>query len=143
MVTRVKAMIWNYQTYELSCHYYLIASPLTYMSLVIPIGKKAMVDEYNALISNRTWALVPRPANINVVRSMWLFMHKYNADGSKRSLVVKSAMIRTVLSLAVSRYWPIHQHDVKNTFLHGHLLETRSTSGLFLSQFKFAEEILE
>ncbi|GKA69327.1 ribonuclease H-like domain-containing protein [Tanacetum coccineum] len=43
-----------------------------------------MLDEYNALISNGTWALVPRPANVNVVRSMWLFKHKFYADGSLR-----------------------------------------------------------
>nr|GEY62947.1 ribonuclease H-like domain-containing protein [Tanacetum cinerariifolium] len=40
------------------------------------------------------------------------------------SLVVKPATIRTVLSLSVSREWPIHQLDVKNTFLHGHLTGT-------------------
>ncbi|GJW75692.1 ribonuclease H-like domain-containing protein [Tanacetum coccineum] len=40
------------------------------------------------------------------------------------SPVVKPAIIRTVLSLAVSREWPIHQLDVKNVFLHGHLSET-------------------
>ncbi|GKE10789.1 ribonuclease H-like domain-containing protein [Tanacetum coccineum] len=40
------------------------------------------------------------------------------------SLVVKPATIHTVLSLAVSRYWPIHQLDVKNAFLYGHLSET-------------------
>ncbi|GKC30920.1 ribonuclease H-like domain-containing protein [Tanacetum coccineum] len=32
------------------------------------------------------------------------------------SPVVKPATIHTVLSLAVSRYWPIHQLDVKNAF---------------------------
>ncbi|GJS91240.1 ribonuclease H-like domain-containing protein [Tanacetum coccineum] len=40
------------------------------------------------------------------------------------SLVVKPATIRTVLSLALSRNWPIHQLDVKNAFLNGDLSET-------------------
>ncbi|GKD28342.1 ribonuclease H-like domain-containing protein [Tanacetum coccineum] len=40
------------------------------------------------------------------------------------SPVVKPATIRTVLSLAVSRQWPIYQLDVKNAFLHSHLKET-------------------
>ncbi|GJV48893.1 ribonuclease H-like domain-containing protein [Tanacetum coccineum] len=148
-----------------------------------PYWKEAMLYEYNALITNGMWVLVPHPANVNVVRSMWLFKHKFNADGSLSrykarlvangrsqqqgidcdktfSPVVKLATIRTVLSLAVSRDWPIHQLDVKNVFLHDRLSETvymhqpsgfvdpnkpnyRSTSGLFLSQSKFVKEILE
>ncbi|GJW61724.1 ribonuclease H-like domain-containing protein [Tanacetum coccineum] len=39
-------------------------------------------------------------------------------------MVVKPGTIQTVLSLAVSRHWPIHQLDVKNAFLHGDLSET-------------------
>ncbi|GKA07431.1 ribonuclease H-like domain-containing protein [Tanacetum coccineum] len=140
--------------------------------------------------------------------------HKYNAYGSLSrykarlvangriqqqgidcdetfSPVVKPAIIYTVLSLAATRDWLIHQLDVKNAFLHGHvrymglnrLLEhgfsdnivltallqriitvlhgefaitdlgslnyflgifaQRTKSGLFLSQSKFAKEILE
>nr|GEY04963.1 ribonuclease H-like domain-containing protein [Tanacetum cinerariifolium] len=101
-----------------------------------PNWKEAMLDEYKTLITNGTWVLIPRPANVNVVRSMWLFKHKFNADSSLSSrqqgidcdetcsLVVKPATIRVVLSLAVSRDWPIHQLDVKNAFLHGQLSKT-------------------
>nr|GFA33592.1 ribonuclease H-like domain-containing protein [Tanacetum cinerariifolium] len=78
---------------------------------------------------------------------MWLFKHKFHADGTLSrykaclvangssqqlgidcdetfSPVVKPATIHTVLSLAVSRKWPIHQLDVKNAFLNGNLSET-------------------
>ncbi|GJV84375.1 ribonuclease H-like domain-containing protein, partial [Tanacetum coccineum] len=38
--------------------------------------------EYNALITNGMWVLVPLSQNVNVVRSLWLFKHKFHADGS-------------------------------------------------------------
>jgi hypothetical protein len=38
--------------------------------------------------------------------------------------VVKPATVRTILSIAVSRDWPIQQLDVKNAFLHSTLTET-------------------
>ncbi|GJT09985.1 ribonuclease H-like domain-containing protein [Tanacetum coccineum] len=99
-----------------------------------------MYDEYNALVKNGTWLLVPRPAGVNMVRSMWLFKHKFHVDGTLSrykarlvangssqqlgvdfdetfSPVVKPATIHTVFSLAISRQWPIHQLDVKNAFL--------------------------
>jgi hypothetical protein len=37
--------------------------------------------------------------------------------------VVKPYTIRTVLQLAVSCGWPVHQMDVSNAFLHAHLKE--------------------
>jgi hypothetical protein len=40
------------------------------------------------------------------------------------SPVVKPVTVHTMLSLALSRQWPIHQLDVKNVFLHGTLTET-------------------
>ena len=40
------------------------------------------------------------------------------------SPVVKPVTIRVVLSIAASYSWLIHQLDVKNAFLHGHLEET-------------------
>ncbi|GJQ91017.1 ribonuclease H-like domain-containing protein [Tanacetum coccineum] len=106
-----------------------------------------MRDEYTALIKNKTWTLVPRPPDTNIVCCMWLFGYKYLADGTLSrykarlvangstqlegvdvdetfSLVVKSGTIQTVLRLAASRHWPIHQLDVKNAFLHGNLSKT-------------------
>nr|GEY29637.1 ribonuclease H-like domain-containing protein [Tanacetum cinerariifolium] len=88
--------------------------------------KQAMCDEYKALIDNNTWVLVPRPPNVNIVRSMWLYKHKYNTDGSLNrykarlvtnghsqqqgidcdetfSHVVEPATIRTVLNLTLFR----------------------------------------
>ncbi|GJS19791.1 ribonuclease H-like domain-containing protein [Tanacetum coccineum] len=78
---------------------------------------------------------------------MWLFRHKFLVDGTLSrykarlvangstqvegvdvdetfSPVVKPGTIRTVLSLVISRHWPVHQLDVKNDFLHGDLAET-------------------
>ncbi|GJS27793.1 ribonuclease H-like domain-containing protein [Tanacetum coccineum] len=118
-----------------------------FIALKDPNWCNAMYDEYNALVKNGTWILVPRPSDVNLVRSMWLFKHKFHADGTLSrykarlvangsnqqhgvdfdetfSPVVKPATIRTVLSLAVSRQWPIHQLDVKNAFLNGDLSET-------------------
>ncbi|GJZ15222.1 ribonuclease H-like domain-containing protein [Tanacetum coccineum] len=40
------------------------------------------------------------------------------------SPIVRPGTIRTVLSLATSRHWPVHQLDVKNAFLHGDVSET-------------------
>ncbi|GJX15819.1 ribonuclease H-like domain-containing protein [Tanacetum coccineum] len=96
---------------------------------------KQMCDEYKALIDNNTWVLVPRPPNVNIVRSMWLYKHKYNVDGSLNrykarlvtngrrqqqgiecdetfSPVVKNCYLRTVLSLQFSSMGPIHQTPI-------------------------------
>ncbi|GKF20366.1 ribonuclease H-like domain-containing protein [Tanacetum coccineum] len=112
-----------------------------------PHWRDAMYDEYNVLVKNGTWSLVLRPVGVNMVRSMWLFKHKFHADGTLSrykarlvangnsqqlgvdfdktfSLVVKLATIHMVLSFVVSRQWPIHQVDVKNAFLNGNLSET-------------------
>ncbi|GJW37437.1 ribonuclease H-like domain-containing protein [Tanacetum coccineum] len=47
-----------------------------------PNWRNVMYDEYNAFVKNGTWLLVPRPAGINMVHSMWLFKHKFHADGT-------------------------------------------------------------
>jgi hypothetical protein len=105
-----------------------------------------MANEYKELVDNGTWCLVPRRPGGNVVTGKWIFKHKFHSNGSLArhkarwvvrgfsqrhgvvydemfSPVVKPATIRVVLSLAASRSRPIHQLDVKNAFLHGHLVE--------------------
>ena len=41
-----------------------------------------MKDEFDVLIENNTWDLVPRPSNANVIRSLWIFRVKTKSDGS-------------------------------------------------------------
>ncbi|GKA01496.1 ribonuclease H-like domain-containing protein [Tanacetum coccineum] len=154
-------------------------------ALCNPHWYKAMVDEYNALIYNETWVLVPRPTNVNVVRLMWLFRHKYNADGSLSRY--KARLVTNGLSFSVFIVWAktsssglvsagsdiayllLYVDDIVLTvsstallqciitLLHSEFAMTdlgslnyflgisaqRSKSGLFLSQSKFAAEILE
>jgi transposase InsO family protein len=53
------------------------------------------------------------------------FSQQHGVDNDETfSPVVKPATIRTVLNIASSHQWPIHQLDVKNAFLHGYLNET-------------------
>ncbi|GKF50487.1 ribonuclease H-like domain-containing protein [Tanacetum coccineum] len=120
MVTRAKARI-SKPLAHMNCHATTTSLiPRSHLhALRDPNWHKAMIDEYNALISNRTWALVPRTTNVNIVRSMWLFKHKFNADGS-----LSRYKARLVANGRMTRDWPIHQLDVKNAFLHGELSET-------------------
>ncbi|KAM1723464.1 hypothetical protein COP2_022338 [Malus domestica] len=105
-----------------------------------------MQVEYDALMHNHTWSLVPYSLSMNVIGCKWVFKVKRKADGSIErhkaqlvakgfnqqegldydetfSPVVKPATIRTILSLAVSFGWTLQQLDVRNAFLNGILQE--------------------
>jgi hypothetical protein len=41
-----------------------------------------MEEEYEALLYNSTWDLVPRPPGANVITGKWIFKHKLKMDGS-------------------------------------------------------------
>lgn len=106
----------------------------------------SMGDEYNAIVRNRTFDLVPRHMATNIVGCMWLHRIKYNPDGTVKGLksrlvakgnhqrpgidfhetfspVIKHASIRLVLGLAVAQDWALKQLDVNNAFLQGDLDE--------------------
>ena len=105
-----------------------------------------MDQEYDALLKNKTWHLVPSQAGRNIIDCKWVYKIKRKPDGTidrykarlvakgfkqrydidyedTFSLVVKAATIRLVLSIAVSNNWSLRQLDVQNAFLHGILEE--------------------
>ncbi|KAL5576809.1 hypothetical protein UlMin_018508 [Ulmus minor] len=58
-----------------------------------PKWRQAMSDEYDALVRNGTWELVPSAPSHNIVGCKWIFRIKRNSDGSidrfKACLVAK------------------------------------------------------
>lgn len=115
-------------------------------ALAQPEWRAAMQDEYDALLKNGTWSLVPLPPNRTAIGCKWVFRVKENPDGSVQrykarlvakgfhqqpgfdytetfSPVVKPITIRILLTLVVTHNWPIQQLDVNNAFLNGILDE--------------------
>jgi hypothetical protein len=101
-----------------------------------------MTKEYQSIIKNDVWEIVPRPKRKDVVSSKWLYKIKHDADGSiekykakfvargffhKEGIdyeetfapVTRYTSIRTIIALAAKMKWKLHQMDVKTTFLNG------------------------
>jgi histone deacetylase 1/2 len=115
-------------------------------ALSIPHWREAMETEFDALIRNGTWKLIPPRSRVNIIDSKWVFKVKRHANGTIEwykarlvakgfkqhygldyedsfSPVVKPATVRLLLSLAVTRGWFIRQLDIENAFLNGVLEE--------------------
>lgn len=106
----------------------------------------ALEDEYQSLVANGTWFLVPRTARMRVIPCRWVFSHKLGirnqVERYKCRLVAKGFMqrpgfeftevyapvttrttLRYFLANVVSRKLILRQLDVKTAFLNGHLEE--------------------
>ncbi|BBH07387.1 transposable element gene, partial [Prunus dulcis] len=151
MVTRAKAGIHKPNPrYAMTATTHPILSSIepTCVSQAVkdPLWRQAMSNEFNALIRNGTWELIPSLPSQNLIGCKWVFRIKRHPDGTidrykarlvakgfhqrpgvdfsdTFSPVVKPTTIRIVLHLAVTHGWPIRQLDVNNAFLHGTLLE--------------------
>ena len=101
-----------------------------------------MVEEYDSIIKNSAWEIVPRPVDKSVVGSTWIYKVKKVVDGSVDKYkarfvaggfsqiegidydesfahVSRYSFIRSILALSAQMGWCIHQMDVKNAFLNG------------------------
>ena len=105
-----------------------------------------MIEEYESIIKNDVWDVVPKLEGKSIVTSKWIYKIKNDADGSiekykarfmalgfsqKEGIdyeknyeenfapVAKYTSIRSVLALAAVMKWKIHQMDVKTAFLNG------------------------
>ncbi len=106
----------------------------------------AMQEEYDSLVVNNTWSLVPLPKGRKPISCKWVFKIKHGVDGEveryKVRLVARSftqtfgvdynetfarvakfVSIRCILALTAIEDMEIHQMDVKTTFLNGDLEE--------------------
>jgi hypothetical protein len=102
----------------------------------------AMTEEYQSIIKNDVWEVVPRPKFKDVVSSKWIYKIKHATDESienhkarfvacgfsqKEGIdyeetfapVARYTSIRTIIALAAKMKWKLHQMDVKTTFLNG------------------------
>jgi hypothetical protein len=103
-----------------------------------------MQEEYDSLVVNNTWSLVPLPKGRKPTSCKWVFKIKHVVDGEiKRykarlvargftqtfgvdynktfALVTKFVLICCILALAAIKGMEIHQMDVKTAFLNGDL----------------------
>eukprot|EP00253_Pinus_taeda_P029167 PITA_29167 len=105
-----------------------------------------MVEEYNSIIRNSVWDVVPRHQGKSVVSSRWLYKVKHATDGSVEkhkarfvswgfsqvegidydetfASIARYSSIRLILALSAQMGWKMHQMDVKITFLNGKIEE--------------------
>ena len=107
---------------------------------------EAMNEEIEQIEKNKTWNLVPRRKDKNVIGTNWVFKNKLNEDGKVSrnkarlvwkgyaqeegidygetfALVARLEGVRTLLAYAAHKGFKFYQMDVKSAFLNGILDE--------------------
>lgn len=105
-----------------------------------------MNDEYQSLMENRTWSLVPLPQGRSAIGCRWTYKLKHGADGTIQRYkarfvakgysqrpgldfietyapVVKLDSFRAILSIAAHRDFDMIQLNVKTAFIYGEVTE--------------------
>nr|GEV41650.1 ribonuclease H-like domain-containing protein [Tanacetum cinerariifolium] len=82
-----------------------------------------MNNEIEALNRNNTWTICDMPVDRKPIGCKCVFKVMYKASGETESLVVKMGTVRSLISIAVSRRWPLYKLDVNNAFLYSDLIE--------------------
>ncbi|GJS83435.1 ribonuclease H-like domain-containing protein [Tanacetum coccineum] len=118
---------------RLSSSAHVEPSPYTPNPVTIIPGPAGVVQLSNSICVEPS-SSTPNPHKFHANGTLSRYKARLVANGSNHqhgvdfdetfSPVVKTATIRTVLSLVMSQQWPIHQLDVKNAFLNGDLSET-------------------
>jgi hypothetical protein len=106
------------------------------------VWKDAMIEEYESILKNDVWEVVPRPQGKSMVTSKWIYKIKHVVDGSVEKFkarfvargfsqtegidcdeifapVARHTSIIIIISLALVFNWKLHQMDVKIAFLSG------------------------
>ena len=107
-----------------------------------PAWVDTMVEEYDSIVKNSAWQIVPRSEGKLVVGLRWIYKVKQAVDRSVEKYkeifvvargfsqiegidyeetfapVVRYSSMRAILALSVQMGWHIHQMDVKNAFLN-------------------------
>jgi hypothetical protein len=101
-----------------------------------------MQEEYDSLVVNNTWSLLPLPKGRKPISCKWVFKIKHEVERYKARLVArgftqtfgidynktfthvaKFVSIHCIIALATIEDMEIHQMDIKTTFLNGDFKE--------------------
>eukprot|EP00253_Pinus_taeda_P031847 PITA_31847 len=73
-----------------------------------------MGEEYDSIVNNSVWEVVPRPEKNSMVGFRWLYKVKHEGDGS-----IENSKAGFVAKGFSQLWWRIHQMDIKIAFFNG------------------------